>query len=82
MVGGCTLYGGFDYLDLGFKEVFYGKYFTTDGRTRLAKEFLELQQGDMTVTEYVKKFERGQYFVESGYHIQRDSGSDSDVREG
>ncbi|XP_042388250.1 uncharacterized protein LOC121980324 [Zingiber officinale] len=46
-----------------FKEVFYGKYFTADNRTRLAREFLELRQGDLTVTEYVRRFERGCYFV-------------------
>ncbi|XP_042452603.1 uncharacterized protein LOC122037224 [Zingiber officinale] len=46
-----------------FKEVFYEKYFTADNRTRLAREFLELRQGDMTVAEYVRKFERGRYFV-------------------
>ncbi|KAG6489397.1 hypothetical protein ZIOFF_050666 [Zingiber officinale] len=46
-----------------FKEVFYGKYFTVDNRTRLAREFLELRQGDMTVAEYVRRFERGRYFV-------------------
>ncbi|XP_042380066.1 uncharacterized protein LOC121972467 [Zingiber officinale] len=46
-----------------FKEVFYGKYFTFDNRTRLAREFLELHQGDLTVAEYVKRFERGRYFV-------------------
>ncbi|KAG6506389.1 hypothetical protein ZIOFF_031712 [Zingiber officinale] len=43
--------------------VFYGKYFTIDNRTQMSKEFLELRQGDMTVAEYVKKFERGHYFV-------------------
>ncbi|KAG6514119.1 hypothetical protein ZIOFF_024459 [Zingiber officinale] len=46
-----------------FKEVFYGKYFTVDNRTRLAREFLGLRQGDMTVAEYVRRFERGRYFV-------------------
>ncbi|XP_042423226.1 uncharacterized protein LOC122010819 [Zingiber officinale] len=46
-----------------FKEVFYGKYFTVDNRTRLAREFLELRLGDMTVAEYVRRFERGLYFV-------------------
>ncbi|XP_073119964.1 uncharacterized protein [Henckelia pumila] len=43
----------------GFKDVFYGKYFTISTRTRLAREFLELRQGIMSVAEYVKKFERG-----------------------
>ncbi|XP_042454444.1 uncharacterized protein LOC122038660 [Zingiber officinale] len=46
-----------------FKEVFYEKYFTTDNRTRLAREFFELHQGDLMVAEYVKRFERGRYFV-------------------
>ncbi|XP_042446425.1 uncharacterized protein LOC122031374 [Zingiber officinale] len=40
-----------------FKEVFYGKYFTVDNRTRLAREFLELRQGDLSVAEYVRRFE-------------------------
>ncbi|XP_073153742.1 uncharacterized protein [Henckelia pumila] len=47
----------------GFKDVFYGKYFTVSTRTRLAKEFLEIRQGNMSIAEYVKKFERGRYFV-------------------
>ncbi|XP_073121583.1 uncharacterized protein [Henckelia pumila] len=47
----------------GFKDVFYGKYFTISTRTRLATEFLELRQGSMSIAEYVKKFERGRYFV-------------------
>lgn len=46
----------------GFKEVFYGKYFTADNQTRLAREFLELRQGSMSMDDYVK-FERGRYFV-------------------
>ncbi|XP_073132173.1 uncharacterized protein [Henckelia pumila] len=47
----------------GFKDVFYGKYFTISTRTRLAREFMELRQGSMSIAEYVKKFERGRYFV-------------------
>lgn len=27
----------------GFKEVFYGKHFTTDNRAKLAREFLEFR---------------------------------------
>ncbi|XP_042472247.1 uncharacterized protein LOC122054892 [Zingiber officinale] len=46
-----------------FKEIFYWKYFTADNRTRLAREFLELRQGDLTVAEYVRRFKRGCYFV-------------------
>ncbi|XP_073137201.1 uncharacterized protein [Henckelia pumila] len=47
----------------GFKDVFYGKYFTVSTSTRLAREFLKLRQGSMSIAEYVKKFERGRYFV-------------------
>ncbi|XP_073120481.1 uncharacterized protein [Henckelia pumila] len=47
----------------GFKDVFYGKYFTVSTRTRLAREFLEIRQGSMSIAEYVKMFERGRYFV-------------------
>ncbi|XP_073126443.1 uncharacterized protein [Henckelia pumila] len=47
----------------GFKDVFYGKYFTVSTRTRLARDFLEIRQGNMSIAEYVKKFERGRYFV-------------------
>ncbi|XP_073121845.1 uncharacterized protein [Henckelia pumila] len=47
----------------GFKQVFFEKYFTTDVRSRLTKEFLNLKQGGMLVAEYIKKFERGCYFV-------------------
>ncbi|XP_073151958.1 uncharacterized protein [Henckelia pumila] len=47
----------------GYKDVFYGKYFTISTRTRLAREFLELRQGSMSIAEYVKKFERGRYFM-------------------
>ncbi|XP_073133926.1 uncharacterized protein [Henckelia pumila] len=46
-----------------FKDVFYGKYFTVSTRNRLAREFLEIRQGNMSIAEYVKKFERGRYFV-------------------
>ncbi|XP_073121935.1 uncharacterized protein [Henckelia pumila] len=47
----------------GFKDLLYGKYFTVSTKTRLAREFLELRQGSMSIAEYVKKFERGRYFV-------------------
>ncbi|XP_073149382.1 uncharacterized protein [Henckelia pumila] len=48
----------------GFKDVFYGKYFTVSTQTRLARDFLEIRQGNMSIAEYVKKFERGRYFVQ------------------
>ncbi|XP_073129392.1 uncharacterized protein [Henckelia pumila] len=47
----------------GFKDVFYGKYFIVSTRTRLTREFLKIRQGNMSMAEYVKKFERGRYFV-------------------
>ncbi|XP_073277656.1 uncharacterized protein [Primulina huaijiensis] len=47
----------------GFNEVFYSKYFTKKVRSRLTKEFMTLRQGDSSVAEFVRKFERGFYFV-------------------
>ncbi|XP_047326921.1 uncharacterized protein LOC124930637 [Impatiens glandulifera] len=46
-----------------FKDTFYGKYFTLSTRNKLAREFLEIRQGDSSVADYVKKFERGRYFA-------------------
>ncbi|XP_073130859.1 uncharacterized protein [Henckelia pumila] len=46
-----------------FKDMFYEKYFTVSTRTKLAKEFLELRQGSMSIAEYVKKFESERYLV-------------------
>ncbi|XP_073138495.1 uncharacterized protein [Henckelia pumila] len=46
-----------------FNEVFSGKYFIVSTRTRLEREFLELRQGSTSIADYVKKFERGRYFV-------------------
>ncbi|XP_047309942.1 uncharacterized protein LOC124913404 [Impatiens glandulifera] len=46
-----------------FKDTFYGKYFTLSTRNKLAREFLEIRQGEASVAEYVKKFERGRYFA-------------------
>ncbi|XP_073290501.1 uncharacterized protein [Primulina huaijiensis] len=46
-----------------FTEVFYSKYFAEEVRTRLTTEFMSLRQGDMTVTEFIRKFERGCHFV-------------------
>ncbi|XP_075515380.1 uncharacterized protein LOC142550024 [Primulina tabacum] len=47
----------------GFKRVFYDKYFTTDVRSRLKREFMSLLQGDSFVVEFVQKFDRGCHFV-------------------
>ncbi|XP_073271488.1 uncharacterized protein [Primulina huaijiensis] len=46
-----------------FKMVFYDKYFTSDVRSRLKREFMGLRQGDWSVAEFVKKFDRGCHFV-------------------
>ncbi|XP_075496974.1 uncharacterized protein LOC142533923 [Primulina tabacum] len=46
-----------------FTEVFYSKYFTEEVRSRLTTEFMTLRQGDSTVTEFIRKFERGCHFV-------------------
>ncbi|XP_073021290.1 uncharacterized protein [Primulina eburnea] len=47
----------------GFKEVFYSKCFTDEVRSRLTREFMTLRQGDNSVTEFVRKFDRGCHFV-------------------
>ncbi|KZV45841.1 hypothetical protein F511_32277 [Dorcoceras hygrometricum] len=44
---------------VGSKKLFYDKYFTPDVQAKLKREFTNLQHGDMTVAEYVKKFDRG-----------------------
>ncbi|XP_073313514.1 uncharacterized protein [Primulina huaijiensis] len=46
-----------------FKEVFYGKYFLADVKGRLTREFMSLRKGDSTVAEFIRKFDRGCYFV-------------------
>ncbi|XP_073314745.1 uncharacterized protein [Primulina huaijiensis] len=46
-----------------FKEVFYGKYFPADVRCLLTREFMSLRQGDSTVAEFIRKFDKGSYFL-------------------
>ncbi|XP_042422874.1 uncharacterized protein LOC122010411 [Zingiber officinale] len=46
-----------------FKGIFYDKYFTADVRSRLKREFMSLRQGDLSVAEFVKKFDTGCHFV-------------------
>ncbi|XP_075521391.1 uncharacterized protein LOC142554613 [Primulina tabacum] len=55
----------FRYLNVGDanREIFYEKYFTVDVRGRLKREFMGLRQGDTTVAEFVKKFDRCCHFV-------------------
>ncbi|XP_073025163.1 uncharacterized protein [Primulina eburnea] len=46
-----------------FKELLYGKYFPTDVSGRLTREFMSLRQGDSSVAEFIRKFDRGCHFV-------------------
>ncbi|XP_073289577.1 uncharacterized protein [Primulina huaijiensis] len=46
-----------------FREMFFGKYFPADVMGRLMKEFMSLRQGDLTVAEFNRKFDRGCHFV-------------------
>ncbi|XP_073121960.1 uncharacterized protein [Henckelia pumila] len=46
-----------------FKKLFFEKYFTADVRARLKTEFMSLRQGDLSVAQFVVKFERGCHFV-------------------
>ncbi|XP_075504388.1 uncharacterized protein LOC142541815 [Primulina tabacum] len=47
----------------GFKELFYGKYFPADVRGRLTREIMSLRQGDSSVVDFIRKFDRGCHFV-------------------
>ncbi|XP_075515427.1 uncharacterized protein LOC142550072 [Primulina tabacum] len=46
-----------------FREMFFGKYFPADVRGRLTREFMSLRQGDLSVAEFIRKFDRGCHFV-------------------
>ncbi|XP_075499238.1 uncharacterized protein LOC142537622 [Primulina tabacum] len=46
-----------------FKDLFYAKYFSSEVKAKKVKEFLELKQDAMSVTEYTLKFEEGCVFV-------------------
>ncbi|XP_073037559.1 uncharacterized protein [Primulina eburnea] len=46
-----------------FKEIFYEKYFTVKIRGRLKREFMSLRQGDSTVAEFMRKFDRDCHFL-------------------
>ena len=39
-----------------FRELFMGKFFSTSARHGKAREFLELNQGNMIMLEYIAKF--------------------------
>ncbi|XP_073020120.1 uncharacterized protein [Primulina eburnea] len=46
-----------------FKEMFYVKYFPEDVKGRLTREFMSLQQGDLSMADFIRKFDRGCHFV-------------------
>ncbi|XP_075499272.1 uncharacterized protein LOC142537659 [Primulina tabacum] len=46
-----------------FKEIFCKKYFPAVVKVRLMWEFTSLRQGDSTVAEFFRKFDRGCHFV-------------------
>ncbi|XP_075483804.1 uncharacterized protein LOC142523957 [Primulina tabacum] len=46
-----------------FREMFFGKYFPADVRGRLTREFMSLRQTDLSVAEFIRKFDRGYHFV-------------------
>ncbi|XP_075521392.1 uncharacterized protein LOC142554614 [Primulina tabacum] len=62
-----------------FKDLFYDKYFPRDFQSQKVKEFLELRQGNMSMQEYILKFEEGCQFapylasndIEKGEHFLR-----------
>ncbi|XP_075473990.1 uncharacterized protein LOC142505051 [Primulina tabacum] len=80
----------FDDKDQEFKDLFYDKYFPRDVRSQKVKEFLELRQGNMSMQEYILKFEEGCQFapyltsndIEKGEHFHRGVRAEikSDVR--
>ncbi|XP_075489504.1 uncharacterized protein LOC142528347 [Primulina tabacum] len=71
----------FDYLNFTdtdkwneFKDLFHGKYFSKEVKAKKVKEFLELRQDSMTVTEYTLKFEEGCVFLPFIAEIDKDKG--------
>ncbi|XP_075494696.1 uncharacterized protein LOC142532262 [Primulina tabacum] len=46
-----------------FKDIFYNKYFTADARRRLTQEFMSLRHENLTVPEFIRRFDRGCHFV-------------------
>ncbi|XP_073309945.1 uncharacterized protein [Primulina huaijiensis] len=46
-----------------FKDLFYNKYFPADVRGRLTREFMSIRQGDLSMSEFIRRFDRGCHFV-------------------
>ncbi|XP_075500079.1 uncharacterized protein LOC142538655 [Primulina tabacum] len=57
-----------------FKELFYAKYFSKEVKAKKVKEFLELRQDSLCVTEYTLKFEEGCVFVPFILENDKDKG--------
>lgn len=53
-----------------FKGAFLEKYFPTYVRSKKKVEFLELQQGNMTVVDYAAKFEAGSSLTIMGWRLK------------
>ncbi|XP_073120101.1 uncharacterized protein [Henckelia pumila] len=47
----------------GVEKTVDEKYYTAEVREQLKKEFMSLRQGDLSISEFVRKFERGCHFV-------------------
>ncbi|KZV39303.1 hypothetical protein F511_18361 [Dorcoceras hygrometricum] len=47
----------------GVKDVFYGKYFSDDVRSRMRREFMYLKHGDMSLAYFVRKYDRWCHFM-------------------
>lgn len=62
-----------------FKTTFFNKYFSKDMRAKKARDLLDLRQGNMTMIEYIQKFEEGcpyvpfiaQHDSDKGEHFMR-----------
>ncbi|XP_073049492.1 uncharacterized protein [Primulina eburnea] len=57
-----------------FKELFHAKYFSKEIKAKKVKEFLELRQASLSVTEYILKFEEGCVFVPFIVENDKDKG--------
>ncbi|XP_073304586.1 uncharacterized protein [Primulina huaijiensis] len=49
--------------DASLWEIFFNKYFSADVSGRLTREFMSLRQGDSSVAEFIRKFDKGCHFV-------------------
>lgn len=54
-----------------FKATFFNKYFSKDMRARKTRDFIDLKQGNMSMVEYIQKFEEGCQYVP---YVAKDDG--------